>query len=268
MRYARFELLVLLLGIAVVAGSVALLPKDAAGAADVVAQLLIAVVLIGAVHWGRNGGFVAAIVAVVVYLVVRMPDLLETGLSDSLVAEFALRVLTYGLVGVVGGEVSGRVKYLVARASSDPLLDELTGLYNARYASQAVSSSLDAWRRYQVPCAAVVVTIEPPLFAEIRQDRYRTLLRGVASALRGAVRLVDDVAYAPDGTFVVLLPHTGRAGAVVAEARIVRELETVLDEAQRTHLSSEVISCEDRPDRLADLARMLEPAPADEPDES
>lgn len=259
MRYARFELFVLLLGIAVVAGSVALLPKGATDPADVVAQLLVAVALVGAVHWGRNGGFVAAVVAVIVYLTVQMPSLMEAGLTGAFLAEFGLRALTYGLVGIVGGEVSGRVKYLLARASGDPLLDELTGLYSARYASQAISSALDLWRRYQVPCAAIVVTVEPPLFAEIRQDRYETLLRRVASTLRGAVRLVDDVAFAPGGTFVVLLPHTGRSGATVAAERIMRELDTALDEAHRDRLSSEIVSCEDAPERLAALARSLEP---------
>lgn len=265
MKYWRFEVLVIVLGIAVVVASIVIGPGATADPMEIVAQLLIAVVLIGAAHWGRDGGFIAAIVVTVVYLVMSIPTFVEQGLTASSVLPVAVRVLTYALVGIVGGEVCGRVKYVFARISGDPLLDEETGVYSARYAAQAIRSGVETYERYDAPYSVVRVAAEPPLFEELRSGRTRAVLRQIAHAARNAVRLVDDVAYAGDGVFLVLLPHTDTSGAAIVEERLLREIRELVDGNERT-IDTQVLSCADRVEYLLDLARSLElpgDAPAD-----
>jgi hypothetical protein len=104
-RYSHFELLLLALGVALVVGGLFIGPATSPDAPEVVGQLLMLVVLVGAVHWGRNGGFVAALVAtlVYVYLALVLPD--TRSLSDDVLTTIAVRVIAYGVVGVVGGEL-------------------------------------------------------------------------------------------------------------------------------------------------------------------
>ena len=256
MKYWRFELLVLVLGIAVVTAGMVVGADATSDPTEVVAQLLVAVVLVGAVHWGRDGGFITAVVATLLYLVMSIPAFLEHGLTSDLVLTVGVHALTYGLVGVVGGEVCGRVKYLFARVSGNPLLEEETGVYSAQYAAEAIRSGIELWQRYQAPYSVVRVTVEPPVFDELRPGRRRTVLRQIASAARNAVRLVDDVAYAGDGMFLVLLPHTDLSGASIVEERLTREIHELVDAAEGT-IGTEVISCPDKAEYLADLARGL-----------
>jgi len=215
-------------------------------------------VLIGAAHWGRDGGFVAAVVATVIYLVMSLPALAEHGLSGDAIMPVLMHVLIYAVVGIVGGDVCSRVKYVFARISGDPLLDEETGVYSARYAAQAIRSGAETYQRYKAPYSLVRITTEPLAFEELRPGRRRAVLRQIASAARCAVRLVDDVAYAGEGVFLVLLPQTDAAGAAVVEERLVREIHELLDRSDHS-IAAEVLSCSDRYDSLLDLARSLEP---------
>jgi len=264
-KYWRFEVLVIVLGIAVVVASIVIGPTATADPTEIVAQLLILVVLVGAAHWGRDGGFVAAIVATVIYLVMSLPAFAEHGLTSDAVLPVLAHVLTYAFVGIVGGDVCSRVKYVFARISGVPLLDEETGVYSARYAAQAITSGIESYERYQAPCCVVRVTAEPPVFAELRPGRRRTVLRQIAGALRGGVRLVDDVAYAGDGVFLVLLPQTDAAGAAAVETRLLRDVRELADGSERS-ITAEVLCCADRREYLLDLARSLE-MPAESPEE-
>lgn len=257
MKYWRFEVMVIVLGIAVVAASLVVGPAATTHPTEIVAQLLIVVVLVGAAHWGRDGGFIAAVVATVIYLVMSLPAFAEHGLTADAVVPIAVHVGIYAFVGIIGGDVCGRVKYLFARISADPLLDEETGVYSARYAAQAIRSGAETYQRYKAPYSVVRVTAEPLVFEELRPGRRRAVLRQIAGATRGAVRLVDDVAYAGDGVFLVLLPQTDATGAETVEERLVRDIHELLGAAGRS-IATEVLSCADRCEYLLGLARSLQ----------
>jgi len=229
---------------------------------EVVAQLLIIVVLAGAVHWGRDGGFIAAIIASLVYVFMRLPLLTEQGLTPEILTMIGVRVLTYGVVGIVGGEICGRIKYVFARLEGSPLVDEMTGVYNARYAGQAIKSGLGQWQRYQVPFSAVELTVSDAIFEGLRPTRQRTIMRQIADHVRNDIRLVDDLAHLGEGRFMMLLPHTGKEGASVAADRVrqgVRDLLGAKDES----VAAVVRSAQDDADQLSAIAFELDPAEDD-----
>jgi GGDEF domain-containing protein len=259
-RYSRFEVLALVLAIAVVLGAMLVGPTAEPEPAAVVGHLLVVVVLAGALHWGRNGGFAVALLSTLVYVYMRLPLLAAQGFTNDLVVDIGARVLTYGIVGVIGGEVCGRLKYLFARLDNNPMIDEVTGVYNARYAASAIRAGVAQWQRYEVPYSVVVLGLSPTLFDQPGSLRARALLRQVASHIRNDIRLVDDLAYAGDGRFFALFPQTPADGAAVACDRLHRGLTALLGVKEQT-IEAVVHSCQRNATALRHLADELDPEP-------
>ncbi len=260
MKYSRFETLMILLGAVVILGSLLLGPPvlSAGYWVEGVGQFLILVVLAAAVHWGRDGGSVAAFAATLVYVITRIPLLNEQGLTKNILAMIATRVIIYALVGIVGGEIFGRVKYIVAQLEGSTMLDDTTQVYNRRYCSATLKNGLGQFQRYQVPFSIAVVSLTPGLFADLRPSRQRTLLRSVANHIRNDIRLVDDVGYLGDGRFLVIFPQTPGTGAAVASDRIrsgVRDLVGALDES----ITATPLAVPGDAAAICDLARSLDP---------
>lgn len=262
MKYSHFEGLALVLGTGAIIASIFIAPTAVPQAAEVTAQLLLIAVLAGALHWGRNGGFLAALLAIAIYVAMRVPLLQTQGLSTDVVTLLATRAVTYALVGVVGGELAARIKYLFARLSSDTLIDPHTGVYSARYAADAITSGLGQWQRYQTQYSVVVTTVDRGVYATLKPARSRQLLRQVADHVRNDIRMVDDVAAGDTGTFYVLLPRTDAAGAAVVAERLAIGLREMLG-ARDDAVSADVLSAEHDPQTLQHLAEVLNPAAAE-----
>ncbi len=259
MRYTRFEWLVLTLGAAVIIGSMFLAPTEGLIYQEVIGQLLIVGVLVGAVHWGRDGGFLAAVAATLVYVVLRIPLMNEQGLSAPVLTMILTRVITYIVVGIVGGEICGRIKYVFARVEGNAMIDDTTSVYNARFVAAALKAAIGQYQRYQTPFAAAMLKLSPTLIVDLRPVRQRSLLRSVAAHIRNDVRLVDDVGHAGDGQFFLLFPQTPRAGAEIAADRVrcgVRDLVGAKEES----VTVTVYALPEDAEALCDLARDLDPA--------
>ncbi len=221
MRYSRLELSIIGIGAAAVLTSLLFTFKAQPVAEEIVAQLLLLVVLVAAVHWGRNGGFVAAVLASLVYILLRVPLVVEEqGLSGDVAILISTRVLAYGVIGIVGGELCRRLKYFIARVERSDSLDEWSQLYNERHISRSLESVDGQFRRYGMAYSVVLLELSEGLTAELRPSRHRMLVRGVANHVRNDTRLVDEVARLDDGRFLVILPHTGAAGAAVVRERL------------------------------------------------
>lgn len=261
MKYSRFEALALVLGAGAIVASIFITPGATPQPAETTAQLLLIVVLAGALHWGRNGGFLAALLALAVYVAMRVPLLQSQGLSTAVVTLLVTRAATYALVGIVGGEFAGRIKYVFAKLSSDTLIDPQTGVYSARYAAGAIASGLGQWQRYQTQYSVVVITLARNLYAALKATRSRQLLRQVAGHVRNDIRMVDDLAVADMGTFLVLLPRTDATGAAVVAERVTTGLCEMLG-APDDAVSARVLSAEADTPALRTLVETLDPAAA------
>jgi GGDEF domain-containing protein len=219
------------------------------------------VVLAGALHWGRNGGFGAAVLAAAVYVALRIPLLSADGLTDDALALIAIRVGTYAVIGVIGGEVAGRLKYLLARLENGALVDPVTGAYSACHAGASIVTAIAAFDRYGTPFSVVALGVSPSLNEGARPRRVAQVMRHLAGALRNDIRLVDDLAYRGDGRFLVLLPNTDSDGADVVAARLKRLASDTL-EARDGIVAVETLSCSTTHQRLSELAHELHPADA------
>ncbi len=236
MKYSRFEWLTLGVGAVAVLGTVAFALQPRPDWVELLAQLLLLPVLFGAVHWGRRGGLIAALGATLAYVALRLPSVVAVGLQSEVLELIIIRVVTYGFVGVIGGELCGRIKYFFARLEDSCSIDEHTRVYNQRFITQMLSNSLAEAARYGTVFSIALVELAPCLTAELRQSRVRHLVRAVADHIRNDVRLVDDVGRLDDGRFVLVLPHTPKDGAVVAATRVrigVRDLLGAKDDSVR-----------------------------------
>jgi len=263
-KYFHFEALTLVLGTGAIIASIFVSPATSPQAVEVAGQLLLIVVIAGAIHWGRNGGFIAALLSIAIYVAMRVPLLQSQGLSTDVVTLLATRSITYALVGIVGGEIAGRIKYVFARLSSDTLIDPVTGVYSARYAADAIASGLGQWQRYQTHYSVVVITLARSVYAALKANRSRQLLRQAASHIRNDIRMVDDLASGGTGTYYILLPRTDAPGAAVVAERLSLGLREMLG-TRDDSVTAAVLSAERDAQTLNHLVEKLNPTVAEIP---
>jgi len=221
MDYRRFEWLVIATTATLVAGALALSWSSGGGAiVEVAAQLGIVVVVATAAHWGRKAGTVCALVASVAYLWLRMP-LIATSVSGPAVVLMISRIAGYLLLGIVGGEVFGRIKYVFARSHSAGAIDDFSRVYSQRFVWQTLRQALQRCDRYDESFALVFIALDPQFAANARVGHRRNIVRSVANVIRDDVRIVDDVAHLEDGRFTVLLSHASGADARIVAARLI-----------------------------------------------
>lgn len=224
MEYPRFERLVI--------GSVALLviltlaASSLTGGVDVaelIGQLAVIVIAAVAVHWGRKAGTIAALSACLLYLAMRLP-MLGAGISSASFLLVLTRFAGYCLVGIVGGEIFGRVKYVFAGTADSNSIDEWSGVYNQHYIATTLQHAVERHARYHETFSVVIIALAPSVTAPLRPEKVRSVVRTVANFLRHDVRMIDDVARVQDGRFVVLLPHTPAAAAPLVADRLAAGL--------------------------------------------
>ncbi len=264
MKYARFEQLVIVVGAVAIIGALILsLPNGGPGTIEAIAQLMLFLVLVVAVHFGRKGGLIAAVLASGVYILMRLPLLAATdGMGTGIMFMLLTRIGAYCLVGIVGGELCSRVKYIFARYDDSNTIDDWSRVYNQRYASHALELARARFARYGEPFALVLVTLSPSLTAELRASRQRALVRGVAAHIRSDVRMVDEVARLDDGRFLVLLPHTPRDGGMVVCSRLGEGVANTLGAREESVRTTCYAAAEDAV-AISSLAAEIKP-PADE----
>ncbi|MDZ4063067.1 MAG: hypothetical protein U1E22_00190, partial [Coriobacteriia bacterium] len=169
MKYSRFEALVLVVGVGAVAGSILFSFDGAPVAEEVAAQVLLLGVLLGAVHWGRSGGSLAALAASVLYIVMRLPMVLSAqGLSIDIATLVIVRILTYGLIGIVGGELCTRIKYIFARLEGSSSIDDWSQVYNQRFILRTLTAASGQHARYDTPYTVVLISIAPAIMDGLR----------------------------------------------------------------------------------------------------
>ncbi len=260
MKYSRFEMLVLLFGGAAVATTAASAAARKTDVVEVIAQLLILVVLLGALHWGRKGGYIASLLAVAGYLALRLPMILEAGtLSPTLIQLLLTRTVVYGALGIVGGEICSRIKYLFVKLEGGGHIDEVTDLYNASFLKHLMRTHLAQFDRYNAPFSLVLLKLDVEALQDVPKGRMKRLLRDGGAALLGDVRLVDEMGRFSDDTFCAILPNTPLAGGNVAGARLEKTLKASLRSKKvqgETLVTREVLACPENRAAIDELAEV------------
>ncbi|MDA3935655.1 MAG: hypothetical protein PF636_02135 [Actinomycetota bacterium] len=259
MKYSRFERLVLLIGGAAILATVAFSFKSVSSTEEIIGQVLMIAVLIGAVHWGRTGGFIAATAASLIYIVMRTPLVTnDVGLTVDIALLIASRVVAYGLIGIVGGELCGRIMYLLARLEGSNSTDDWSHVYNQRFITKSVDNLLGQHRRYGTPFSLVLVNISPEILNGLRVSRQKYLTHHVAEYLRNDIRMVDEVGRLNDGRFLIVLPQTAADGGAIVGDRLEQGVRDTLA-ARCESVSTTVIAAPENADDIDLLVHELLP---------
>lgn len=241
MRYSAFEALAALFGGLAVVGTVIAGIVGSGDPAEVLAQLMLLPILLAALHYGRNGGFLAALFATALYLGVRVPAIQSFGLTPPLTTLLVQRAAAYLVVGVLGGELCSRIKYVFARLERRGLIDDETDVYSRRHVGAILKTLMAEENRYATPFSACVLTLDSAVVPIGDRRQARPLMREIAGVIRGDVRAVDDVGRFSDGGFLVLFPNTRKPGAEIAGARLLQAVVGVLSRRD-VHVSSAAAS--------------------------
>lgn len=122
------------------------------------------------------------------------------------------------------------------------LIDDLTGLYNARQLRHEIKRHLDLSRRYEQPMALAMLDVD--LFKQVNDTEGHLfgdqILRGFADIIRSSIRNPDDAFRYGGEEFVVLMPFTTETEALGVAERIRTSLEQsrfLTDSGRTTHIT-------------------------------
>lgn len=223
MKYSRFELLAFIFGAGIIGVSVISAFRAGQEVPEIIALLLILLTLAGALHYGRNGGIVTFLIASMVYLVLKLPQISQVGLESSVVETVLIRLVIFGIVGILGGILASRLKYLFVSLEGHDFIDPVTSLYNANFFSNMVSKAIGQYDRYKRPFTILTIEFSETAVGQ-QPPQVEKRLCDIGMAIRNNLRLLDEVGRIGERRFAVLLTDTPLAGGEIVRKRMLEAL--------------------------------------------
>ena len=106
-------------------------------------------------------------------------------------------------------------------------IDELTGVYNFRYLKTALSREVRRASRFRQDLSIALIDVDhlKVLGETLGEMKGSLLLKEIAGTLAQQVRSFDVMARYGDDAFMMVLPQTGRDGAVEVAERVRATVE-------------------------------------------
>lgn len=228
MKYSRFEILAMAVGLAAVIGTVVSSRAQAGTISEIVGQVFILVALFSGLHYGRKGALVGFLCAAGFYALVNFATHSgELGIATQL---FILRCVVYALVAFVAGELNVRLKYLFIKLEHHDYVDDITSLYNSKYLAKLIEKYINEFDRYGSKFSLTNFTISEELITPLKKKAKTKLIKDLGnSIIRGNIRGSDEAARIKGTTFAVLFPNTNYDGATCATIRVKGKIAAFLD---------------------------------------
>jgi diguanylate cyclase (GGDEF)-like protein len=197
---------------------------------EVAGILVFIPVFVAFVFWNAPGGLVGAVLAVVIYTVLRYPAIEAVG-ADRFAGLIASRAVAYLAFGLIGGFANKQLQGSLGKLELYDQIDDTTGLFNARFFVQDTELEVSRADRYQSIFSISLVDIPADTLYQLGRRQRDRVLRELGRMLRASVRTVDRAVHARDGNkhrLVVVLPETAKAGAVIFTERLAEKLSEYL----------------------------------------
>lgn len=195
-----------------------------------VGVLLYAPVILAMFYGKRGAGIATGLAVGVIYAALRFSNADEDGWF-AYGALVAFRTASYLALGMLG-PVMQRVAGALTRLEFTTVVDDVTGLNNARFFLQDTEVELSRAKRYSTVFSVVVVDIPDSVLDSVDRRKHARALRDLSRALNEAVRTVDRVAYVIDGTthrLAMVLPETPRDGAIIFTKRFALRVTAIVN---------------------------------------
>lgn len=230
--YRGARRLLLAAGVAVLLITVAVMYVRRVETVEVLATVLFLPVFVALVFWGVRGGVLVGILAAAAYAALRYPaiDAVGAGRFGGVIAS---RAVAYIAFGALGGWASRQLETSLEKLELYDQIDDVTGLFNARFFVQDIDLEVSRSKRYQTVFSVSVVDIPSSAFEPLAGRQRKRAFREVGQVLRDSVRTVDRAVHAQDPhrhRFAVVLPETGPEGVRVFTERLVERVSDFLSQ--------------------------------------
>lgn len=234
MSYTRARALLLAAGILVLAllAGLAYLSQADPDPVEIKGTLLFIPVFIGFVLWRIPGGVIAGVLAAGTFAFFRYPAILSIG-NDVFAIQIASKAMFYVAFGAIGGWASKQLEASLAKLELYDLIDDATGLNNARFFLQDTDLEMSRAGRYQTLFSVAIVDVPADCLAGLTRRKQAAALRDLGQMLRSSVRGMDRPVHAENQQghkFAVILPETGTEGAKTFAARLAIKVGAFLAE--------------------------------------
>jgi GGDEF domain-containing protein len=197
---------------------------------EVWAVLLFVPVFLALLRWNLAGGLAAAAAATVAYVSLRASSFDAVGASrfTGLIVARAIGFLAFG---ALGGWANSHLRASLVKLDLYDQIDDVTGLFNARYLVQATDLEMARAVRYRSIFAVVVVDFPDRILHRLSRRAQTRLLRELGVVLQNSVRQVDRLVHShSDGRhrWAAILPETGTEGARIFAQRMGARVEAFL----------------------------------------
>jgi GGDEF domain-containing protein len=197
---------------------------------EVLAVLLFVPVFVALMQWNVPGGLAAAAVATVAYIALRASAMEAVGASR-FTGLIVARAIGYLVFGALGGWANAYLRASLTKLDLYDQIDDATGLFNARYLTQAIDLETARARRYQSLFSVAIVDIPVAPIAALPRRNVAKLLRELGRVLGGSLRQVDRMVHsrtAEHHRLVAVLPETGAEGAQTFVVRLAARIAELL----------------------------------------
>ncbi|CAN5700976.1 hypothetical protein BH24ACT3_BH24ACT3_11030 [soil metagenome] len=219
-------------GLLVLVAAAAALYARRVDGVEVLAIILFIPVFVAFVLWHVPGGVLAALVAAVVYGMVRSEDLDVLG-GGQLATLIGSRAVAYLVFGAAGGWAAHQLDLSLAKLDRIDPIDDATGLLNGRTIAEQLDLELTRAGRYGSAFSVVWLSFPRDALASISRRRRGLAVAALGPTVKARIRLVDR-AGAVHGrdrlSLVLVLPETGPAGASMVADRLTDDVVTAFGE--------------------------------------
>ncbi|MHB8895154.1 MAG: GGDEF domain-containing protein [Candidatus Geothermincolia bacterium] len=228
MKYTRFEILAMVVGICAVVGTIIATISSTNTAADIVGQLMIVVVLFGGLHYGRKGALISFVIATGFYAIFAfgVRGNVSVGTATQI---FILRTVVFAIVALVAGELNVRLKYLFIKLEHHDYVDDITTLYNAKYLAKLIEKYISEFDRYGSKFSLTNFSLNEEVLTPMKKKARIKVIKDLGYKIRGNIRGADEAARLEGTKFTVLFPNTNYDGATCATIRVKEKIAGYLD---------------------------------------
>ena len=239
LSYNQVRLLMLLGGLALLVITAAVNYVRRVETAEVAAILFFIPIFVAFVFWDWKGGLIAAALATIGYILLRLPAIHAIGAGRYTGLIFS-RAIAFFAFGAIGGLANQQLRASLTKLDLYDQIDDETGLFNARYFLQDTDLEMSRARRYQTLFSVSSIDFPGSALDDLGWRRRRNALGQLGQLLAESVRTVDRAVHAHDGErhrIVVVLPETASEGAQIFTERLATRVAAFL--AQRGATISE-----------------------------
>ena len=171
---------------------------------------------------GRRATLVYAGMAALAYLVILYLDPAAERFTSADLLRFSLNIGSVWLVAYLAAVFASEERRARAAVVRLSITDPLTGLFNRPHAQATLEQEIRRTRRSQRGFSLLMIDLDGLKAVNDTRGHHRgdEVLKSLAAVIARSIRTVDTAARYGGDEFVVLLPETQRAGAMVVAEKI------------------------------------------------